>query len=137
MIKILDVRRLEGATILVVCAVAAGWIAVTDSIPNSSALLRTMLIAGLFLLIRLLFMKNIPSPTGSGAIVMGIGIFINGAIIHFSALNNEIARPVTLILFVLFFFIASSYIMDAVKRRLFKMHFAKGCRTGNRWYRYW
>ncbi|TKB25925.1 hypothetical protein FCL47_12615 [Desulfopila sp. IMCC35006] len=120
----LDIRRLEGATILVVCAVAAGWAAVTDSIPASSELLRTMLIAGWFLLIRLLFMKNIPSPTGSGAIVMGIGIFINGAIIHFASLNNELARPLTQVLFVLFLFIAGSYIMDAVKRRLFKTHFA-------------
>lgn len=124
MVKTLDVRRLEGATVLVVCAVAAVWVAVTDSIPASSDLLRAMLMAGLFSLIRLLFMKNIPSPTGSGAIVMGIGIFINGAIIHFSSLNNEIARPLSLVLFVLFLFIAGSYVMDAVKGRFFKIHFA-------------
>lgn len=124
MSKILEVRRLEGATILVVCAVAVGWIAVTDSIPPSSELLRVVVLAGLFLLIRRLFMQNIPSPTGSGAIVMGIGIFINGAIVHFPLFNKEFARPLTLILFLLFLFIATSYIVDVVKGRAFKMHFA-------------
>ena len=69
-------------------------------------------------------MKNIPSPTGSGAIVMGIGIFINGAIVQFSFLNKELARPFALILFLLLVFIAASYIMDVVKKRMFKTHFA-------------
>ena len=122
--KTLDIRRLEDATILVVCAAATGWVAVTKSIPTSFELLRAMLLVGLFFLIRLLYMKNISSPTGSGAIVMGIGIFINGAIVHFSIINKEFARPLTLILFILFLFIAASYIKDLVKGRIFKMHFA-------------
>ena len=122
--KTLDVRHPEGITVLVVCAAAVVWVAVTSSIPTSFELLRAMLLAGLFLLIRFFCMKNIPSPTGSGAIVMGIGIFINGAIVHFPLLNKEFARPLTLILFLLFLFIAYSYIVDVVKGRAFKMHFA-------------
>ena len=122
--KTLDITRLEGATILVVCAVATVWVAITGSITTSFELLRAMLLVGLLFLIRLLYMKNIPSPTGSGAIVMGIGIFINGAIVHFSLINKEFARPLTLILFILFLFIVGSYIKDMVKGRFFKMHFA-------------
>ena len=124
MIKISDVRRPEGVTMLVLCNAASVWVALTDSIPVSLELLRAILLAGLFLLIRHLFIKNIPSPTGSGAIVMGIGIFINGATLHFTWLNNEVARPLALILFLLWLYIASSYIMDAVKGRIFEIHFA-------------
>ena len=124
MIKTLDIRRLQDATILIVCAAAVVWVAVTRLIPASFDLLRVMLLAGLFFLIRLLFMKKIPSPTGSGAIVMGIGIFINGALVHFSLISKEFAGPLTLILFLLLLFIAGSYIMDMMKGRIFKMHFA-------------
>ncbi len=124
MIKIPDAGRLEGAMLFVVCSLVTVWVAVTELIPTSSELLRATLLAGLFFLIRFLFMKNIPSPTGSGAIVMGIGIFINGAIVHFSLINKEFARPLTLILFLLFLFIAASYLKDMVKGRIFKMHFA-------------
>lgn len=120
----LDIRRLQGATLLIVCAAVTVWVAVTGSIPTSFELLRAILLVGLFFLIRLLFMKKIPSPTGSGAIIMGIGIFINGAIVHFALINKEFARPLTLVLFLLLLFIAGSYIKDMVKGRIFKVHFA-------------
>jgi hypothetical protein len=119
-----NVRHPEGVMLLVVCAAAAVWVAVTRSIPTSFELFRAMLLVGLFFLIRLFFMKNIPSPTGSGAIVMGIGIFINGAIVHFPLLNKEFARPLTLILFLLLVFIAGSYLMEVTRGKIFQMHFA-------------
>ena len=122
--KTLNIRRRQGASVLVVCTAVTVWVAVTGSIPPSFEVLRVVVLAGLFLLFRILFMQKNSSPTGSGAIVMGIGIFINGAIVHFPVLNKEFARPLTLILFVLLLFIASSYIVDVVKGRAFKMHFA-------------
>ena len=124
----LDIRRLEGATIFTVCVGVVAWVALTGVISTSFELLRTSLLAGLFLLIRFLFMKNIPSPTGSGAIVMGIGIFINGAILQFSFLNKELAPSLTLILFLLLVFIAGSYGMDVVKGKLFQDAFCQSCR---------
>ncbi len=120
----MNIRRLEGVTIFTVCVGAVVWVALTGVISTSFELLRTSLLAGLFLLIRFLFMKNIPSPTGSGAIVMGIGIFINGAILQFSFLNKELAPSLTLILFLLLVFIAGSYGMDVVRGKLFQAHFA-------------
>ncbi|TKB05631.1 hypothetical protein [Desulforhopalus sp. IMCC35007] len=120
----LDIKRLEGAAMFAVCTVATVWVALTDSIPASLELVRAILITGLFFLIRHLFMKKIPSPTGSGAIVMGIGIFINGAIVHFSLINKEFVQPLTLVLFLLLLFIAGSYIKDMVSGRIFKVHFA-------------
>ena len=119
----LNIRWLAGATVFAACLGVVGWVALTGVISTSLELLRTSLLAGLFLLTRFLFMKNIPSPTGSGAIVMGIGIFINGAIVQFSFLNKELAPPLTLILFLLLVFITGSYIMDVVRGRLFKVHF--------------
>ncbi len=120
----LDIRRLKVATFFTVCVGLVVWTVLTGVISSSYELLRTSLLAVMFLLIRLLFMKNMPSPTGSGAIVMGIGIFINGAILQFSSLNKELARPLALILFMLLIFIAASYINDVLKRRIFKTHFA-------------
>ncbi len=119
-----DIRRLQGAIIFAVCVGVVALVALTGVISTSLELLRVLLLAGLFLLIRYLFMKNIPSPTGSGAIVMGIGIFINGAIVQFAFLNKELAPSLTLILFLLLLFIAGSYGMDVVKRELFQAHFA-------------
>ncbi len=121
---ILDIRQLKSATFFAICVGFVMWFAVTGMISSSYELLRTSLLAVLFLLIRLLFMKHMPSPTGSGAIVMGIGIFLNGAIIQFSSLNKVLARPLALILFILLVFIAASYINDVLKRRIFKTHFA-------------
>ncbi len=120
----LNIRRLKGATNFAVCVGIVAWVALAGVLSTSYELLRISLLAALFLLIRLLFMKNIPSPTGSGAIVMGIGIFINGAIIQFFSLNKELARPFALILFIFLVFIAASYIRDVVKRRIFKVHFS-------------
>ncbi len=80
-------------------------------------------------------MKDTPSPTGSGAIVMAIGIFINGAIGQFPFLNNELARSFTLILFILFLFIAVSYIADVWQGKFFRLHFANpvGCFAVGTW----
>lgn len=74
------------------------------------------------------------SPTGSGAIVMAGGIFINGAIVVFPFLNG-LARSFTLILFILFLFIAASYIADVVKGTVFRTHFANvvGCFAVGTW----
>ncbi len=120
----LEIRRLEGATIFSLCVGSVAWVAVTGVLSTPFELLRASLLAGLFLLIRFLFMKHMSSPTGSGAIVMGIGIFINGGIVQFSLLNQKFAPLFALILFLLLIFIAGSYIMDVVKGKLFKTHFA-------------
>lgn len=122
-IKPLNVRQLEGIAILAICVTAVLWIAVTGSIPASQEIIRLFLFATLFLVIKVLFIKDMPSPTASGAIVMAIGIFINGAIGAFPILNN-LARSLTLILLLLFVFIAASYLSDLVKGRAFGTHFA-------------
>lgn len=122
--KTMDARRPQGATVLAACAGAAGWLAVTGAIPASLEAVRAALLAGLFLAIRLLFMKNIASPTGSGAIAMAIGIFVNGAIVYFPLLDRELARSLAVVLFILLLFIAGSYLRDAVQGQIFKMHFA-------------
>jgi hypothetical protein len=122
--KTLDIRRPGGATVFAVCTAAILWVAATGAISTPLELPRVMMLAVLFLAIRILFMKNIPSPTGSGAIVMAIGIFINGAIVNFTIFNQEITRSLTVILFILLLFIAGSYIADAGQRKTFRMHFA-------------
>jgi len=122
--KLLDVKQLERALLFTVCAAAIFWVTVTRSLSSPLEIFRLVLLAALFLAIRLLFMKNIPSPTGSGAIVMAIGIFINGPIVHFPFLNTGLARSFAVILFLLFLFIAGSYIKDTVQGKVFRMHFA-------------
>ncbi len=122
--KILDIRRPEGAAVFAVFTAATIWVAVTGWLAAPLELPRAVLLAVLFLVIRLLFMKNIPSPTGSGAIIMAIGIFINGAIVHFTIFTQEITRSLAVILFILSLFIAGSYIADAVEQKIFRMHFA-------------
>ncbi len=99
------------------------WVAATGSIPASQEIIRLFLLATLFLVIKIFFIKDMPSPTASGAIVMAFGIFINGAIGSFPLLNN-LARSLTLILLVLFLFIAASYLADLVQGRAFGTHFA-------------
>ena len=99
------------------------WVAVTGSIPASQEIIRLFLLATLFLVIKVLFIKDMRSPTASGAIVMAIGIFINGAIGAFPLLNI-LARSLTLILLLLFLFIAASYLADVVQSRAFSTHFA-------------
>lgn len=133
--KLLDIRRPEGSTVFAICSAAVGWVTVTGSITTPLEILRVVLLAVLFLVIRIFFMKNISSPTGSGAIVMAGGIFINGALVHFPLLNTELARSFALILFVFFFFIASSYIVDVVQKRAFNIHFADhvGCFAVGTW----
>lgn len=133
--KLLDIRRSEGSTVFAFCAAAIVWVTVTGSITTPLEILRMVLLAMLFLVIRIFFMKNISSPTGSGAIVMAGGIFINGAIVHFPLLNTELGRSFAVILFVFFLFIASSYLVDAVQKRAFKIHFADrvGCFAVGTW----
>lgn len=79
-------------------------------------------------------MKNISSPTGSGAIVMAGGIFINGAIVEFPPLD-DLACSFTLILFLLFLFLAASYLADVLQGRAFATHFANpvGCFAVGTW----
>ena len=133
--KLLDIRRLEGITVFAICAAAVVWVAVTGAITTPLEILRVVLFAVLFLVIRIFFMKNISSPTGSGGIVMAGGIFINGALVHFPFLNTELSRSFAVILFVFFLFIASSYIVDVAQKRAFKIHFADyvGCFAVGTW----
>ena len=120
--KILDIRRMEGSMVFAIIATAVVWITVTSSLITPLEIPRLMVLAVLFLVIKYLFMKDISSPTGSGAIVMAIGIFINGAIVHYPSLT-ELARSFALILFILFLFITYSYIVDSLRGRVFRMHF--------------
>ncbi len=107
----------------VACAAAALWVSVTGWIATPLEILRVAVLFCLFLAIKLFFMKKVSSPTGSGAIVMAIGIFINGAIVHFPYLNKVFAPSFAMILFLLFIFIAYSYLVDTLQGRVFKMHF--------------
>jgi len=119
-----SIKQPEGATIFIICAVAVLWVSVTGWITTPLEILRVTLLFLLFLVIKFFFMKKTPSPTGSGAIVMAIGIFINGAIVHFPFLNTEFAPALAMILFLLFLFIAISYIVDTLQGKVSKMHFA-------------
>ena len=109
--------------ILAVFVAAVLWVAATGSIPASLEIIRFALLAVLFLAIRVLFLKNISSPTASGAIVMANGIFINGAIVEFPLIDG-LAHSFALILFLLLLFIATSYLADVVRGRAFEAHFA-------------
>jgi hypothetical protein len=120
--KTLKSKPVEGATMFALCAVAIVWLSVTGSIATPLEIPRLIALVVLFLVIKYLFMKDISSPTGSGAIVMAIGIFINGAIVHYPFLT-ELARSFALILFILFLFIAYSYIVDSLRGKVFRMHF--------------
>src|SRR5512133_147537 len=122
--QFLNGKRLEMVIFFAICAAAVVWVTVAGSIATSCEIVRLILLAVLFLVIKLLFMKRISSPTGSGAIVMAIGIFINGTIGHFPFFDKELARSLTMILFLLLLFIAGSYFLDAVQRKVFRMHFA-------------
>jgi hypothetical protein len=119
-----SIKQPEGATIFIICVVAVLWVSVTGWITTPLEILRVTLLFLLFLVIKVFFMKKTSSPTGSGAIVMAIGIFINGAIVHFPSLNTEFATALAMILFLLFLFIAFSYIVDTLQGKVFKMHFA-------------
>ena len=122
--KILDVRQLEGAAIFALCAGTAVWVTVTGTLSAPWEIPRAVLMALLFLVSNRLFMNKMPSPTGSGAIVMAIGIFINGALVHFPLLNTGYARSLAMLLFILLLFIVASYVRDAVQGRAFTIHFA-------------
>lgn len=119
----MDIRQLKGIAILAGCVTAVLWVAATGAIPASLEIIRLALLAALFLAIKVFFLKNISSPTASGAIVMANGIFINGAIVEFPFLDG-LAKSFVLILFLLLLFIAASYLADVVRDRAFEAHFA-------------
>ncbi len=119
----MDIRQLKGIATLASCMTAVLWVAGTGAIPSSLEIIRLALLAALLLAMRVLFLKDIPSPTASGAIVMANGIFINGAIIEFPLLDG-LAQSFVLILFLLLLFIAASYLADVVRGRAFEAHFA-------------
>ncbi len=100
-------------------------VALTDTLADPFELPRVAILAGLFLPIRWYFFRNLSSPTGSGAIVMAIGIFINGAIASFPFLHQEYARPLSIVLFLLLIFIAASYVIDLIQGVAFEKHFAQ------------
>lgn len=121
--KILKGRSFAGTTVFALCTAAIVWATVAGSIAAPLEIPRLIVLAVLFLVIKYFFMKDISSPTGSGAIVMALGIFINGAIVHYPFLNTELARSFALILFILFLFIGYSYIVDSLRGKVFRMHF--------------
>ncbi|MCP5514160.1 MAG: hypothetical protein H7A26_01705 [Spirochaetales bacterium] len=84
---------------------------------------RILLILVFFLAARKYFIKNIPSPTPSGAIVMAIGIFINGALYSFPLFTKAV-RGMTVALFLLLCFIMYSYLQSAVKGNIREKHFS-------------
>lgn len=130
----MDIRQPKGIATLAACATAVLWVTATGAIPASLEIIRFGLLAALLLVIKVLFIKDVSSPTASGAIVMAIGIFINGAIVEFPLLD-DLARSFTLILFVLFLFVAASYLADVVQGRAFATHFANpvGCFAVGTW----
>ena len=122
--QILDIRQPGGGALFTLCAGAVLWVAVSGMLAIHFELPRVLLLAILFLVIRLLFMRELPSPTASGAIVMGIGIFINGAFNHLGFSGAETARSLAVVLFVLLLFIAFAYLRDVVRGEAFQRHFA-------------
>lgn len=120
---ILNIRRPQDALLFIICALTVLWVSVSSRIATPLEILRLVLLLILCYVIKSLFMKKTPSPTGSGAIVMAIGIFINGAIVHFPYLNKEFASSFVMILFVTFLFVAHSYVGDTLRGNVFKLHF--------------
>ena len=120
-----DVKRAAATgAIFTVSIVFVAWCTFSNSMATSFEIPRMVLIFLPFLAIKHCCMKKVPTPTSSGAIIMAIGIFINGAIVHFPLLSTEYIRSLAVILFVLFLFIAISYARDAVKGSVYKMHFS-------------
>jgi len=113
-------RVLRFLLFLVLSAAAAATILAGD--PQKVHLLRLAVLLILFGLIRYFFLKRIPSPTPSGAIVMAIGIFINGAIRTFPLLADH-ASGFAVALAVVLLFVAWSYLKDAWRGELVKKHF--------------
>lgn len=132
---VLNIKRPENALFFSISVAAILWVSMTGLIASPLEILRVTLLFLLFLVIKVFFMKETSSPTGSGAIVMAIGIFINGAIVQFSFLNKELAPSFAVILFILFLFIAYSYIVDTLQGKVFKMHFENpvGCFAVGTW----
>jgi len=111
---------------LVLSAAAAATIIAGD--PQEGYLLRLGGLLVLFGLIRYFFLKRIPSPTPSGAIVMAIGIFINGAIRTFPFLSDH-ASGFAIALVVVLLVVAWSYLKDALRGELVKKHFTNPVAT--------
>jgi len=102
--------------VLVVIGVVASWL------DEPTGLLRASVLIILFGLFRRFCMKRISSPTPSGAIVMAIGIFINGALAVFPQIASR-ARSLALALFGILVFIIYSYLRELWKGELFRKHF--------------
>ncbi|MFV0437917.1 MAG: hypothetical protein ACK5PS_11090 [Desulfopila sp.] len=118
------IKQAESAVLFVACVAAICWACLTDWLAAPLALPRLAVLFLLLGLVRIFFLRKIPAPTSSGAIVMAIGIFVNGAIAHFPVLNEKFGPSLALILFILLIFIASSYLADLLQKRLFSNHLA-------------
>lgn len=77
-----------------------------------------------FLIIKLTFLKRNLSDTPAGAVVMGCGIFINGAMKNIEFLDKNAGKISTIVLFLIWIFIAASYIKSAINGTMKNMHLA-------------
>ncbi|WP_238883782.1 hypothetical protein [Clostridium sp. YIM B02551] len=77
----------------------------------------------IFFIIKILLLKSTPSETAAGAIVMGCGIFINGAMKNIPLLENKAGKILTTSLLIIWIFIAASFIESAIKKTINEIHF--------------
>lgn len=111
------------AALLALLGVLIVLVIILPAANEPTILLKAGLLLLLFGAVRVFYMKRIPSPTPSGAIVMANGIFINGAISAFAPLTFA-ARGLTMALFLLLCFILYSYLRSAVDGTIREMHFS-------------
>lgn len=76
----------------------------------------------LALTIRFFFLVRSPSTTPAGAIVMAIGIFLNGAIKKFPVLDITLGSAIAFTLLLCWVFIAVSYFQSFLKGTFYEQH---------------
>lgn len=87
----------------------------------ASLLIKFIIIFAVFLFTKIKLLKHLPSDTASGAIVMGLGIFIVGPIRNIPRLNN-LGEIFAVMLFTLWVFILSSFINSLLKGSFRESH---------------
>lgn len=85
-------------------------------------LLMFILLFLIFLIIKKFALKPVPSDTASGAIVMGCGIFINGAMNNIPILQRNAGKIFTTSLLIIWIFIAASYVNSIINRTIKERH---------------
>ncbi len=113
---------------LIVLAFLIGWTMFSSSLTAWPALIQFLLLLVLCLTFSSIFLKRVSSPTPSGAIVMAIGIYVNGALTRFTFLNL-FAPAIARLLLVILLIIAGSYVRALFRRTLYRDHLSHPVRS--------